>query len=183
MIVVGIDLGNKSRNGISVIDSNQEKLLDYSYLSYTDSPNPYTHRKKIVDRIREYINNYKVDVIIFEKVNLYVGRHISKLNNIMSLAFIQATLINEFSEDCEIIEVNVMSWKSRVLGSSRADKNDAINFVRKYYPDVNLEILVEHKRKDNEIIINHDLADSICIGIAGCRMYSELKIKGKVNYN
>lgn len=121
--------------------------------------------------------------MIFEKVNLYVGQHISKLNNIMSLAFIQATLINEFSDDCEIIQIDVRSWKARVLGSAKADKDDAINYVRNHYPDVNLEILVEHKRKDNEIIINHDLADSICIGIAGCRMYSELKIKGKVNYN
>ncbi len=165
------------------MDSNQEKLLDYSYFSYTDSPNSYTHRKRIVKKIREYINTYNVDVIIFEKVNLYVGRHISKLNNIMSLAFIQATLINEFSEDCEILEVNVMSWKARVLGSAKADKNDAINYVNNHYPDVNLEILVIHKRKDNEIVINHDLADSICIACAGCRMYNELKIKGKVNYN
>lgn len=133
--------------------------------------------------MREYINKYKVDVIIFEKVNLYVGQHISKLNNIMSLAFIQATIINEFSDDCDIIQVDVRSWKARILGSAKADKNDAINYVESHYPNVNLEIVIEHKRKDNEIIINHDLADSICISIAGIRMYDELKIKGLVNYN
>lgn len=133
--------------------------------------------------MREYINKYKVDVIIFEKVNLYVGQHISKLNNIMSLAFIQATIINEFSDDCDIIQVDVRSWKARILGSAKADKNDAIDYVKSHYPDVNLEIVIEHKRKDNEVVINHDLADSICISIAGIRMYDELKIKGLVNYN
>ena len=165
------------------MDSSQEKLLDYSYFVYGDSPNPYTHRKRIISKIREYLDRYNIDVIIFEKVNLYVGQHISKLNNIMSLAFIQATIINEFSEDCDIIQVDVRSWKARVLSSAKADKNDAVNYVRNHYPDVNLEIVVEHKRKDNEIIINHDLADSICIACAGCRMYNELKVKGLVNFS
>lgn len=183
MIVLGVDLGNKSRNGLAVMNSQEEQLLDYSYFIYSESPNPYEHRKRIIHKMREYIDKYKVDTIIFEKVNLYVGQHISKLNNIMSLAFIQATIINEFSDDCDIIQIDVRSWKSRILGSAKADKNDAVNYAMNHYPNVNLEILVEHKRKDNEVIINHDLADSICIACAGCRMYDELKVKGLVNYN
>ena len=89
------------------------------------------------------------------------------MDNIISMAFIQATIINEFSDDISISEVHVQSWKCKVLGSRSAKKEDAVKFVETNYPNVNLDILVEHKRKENEIIKNHDLADAICIGLYG----------------
>lgn len=182
MTVLGLDIGGKSRNGFCVMDS-EYKIKEYSYIQYDNSKTAYEHRIKINNEIERYLNKYNVDCILFEKVMLYRGQNVSPLANIMSLCRVQTSIIDKFSDRVDICEIPTRTWKSRVLGSAKADKNDAIDYVRNHYPDVNLEILVEHKRKDNEIIINHDLADSICIGIAGCRMYNELKIKGKVNYN
>ena len=85
------------------------------------------------------------------------------MTNITSMAFLQATLINEFSNKISISEVHVQSWKSKVLGSRSATKDDAVNYVETYYPNINLDIIVEHKKKGTEIIKDNDTADSICI--------------------
>lgn len=183
MIVIGCDLGNKSRNSLAVVNDNGD-LLDWSRITYNSKDiTPWQHRKNILTNIQDYINKYSPDYILFEKVNLFVGRHISKLNNIMSLAFLQASIINEFSEHIGIAEVDVRSWKSCILKNGNATKDDSVNYVLQRYPEVNLEIVVPHKRKANEVIIDNDTADAICI--ANCAIYKGIDWlnNNKVNFN
>jgi len=162
MIVIGVDLGNKSRNSICVMQDS--KLLEWSRLNYSDSNNTWEHRQKIVKQIKEYIKKYKLnkkDYLLFEQI--FFSRGLSRMANITSMAFLQATLINEFSNKISISEVHVQSWKSKVLGSRSATKDDAVNYVETYYPNVDLDIIVEHKKKGTEIIKDNDTADAVCI--------------------
>lgn len=185
-MIIGVDLGNKSRNCIAVMDSNY-KIYEYSSLTYNDKETtPYEHRQKICKQIYEYIEKYKLtknDWLLFEKISSFMHGYRSKLTNITSLAFIQATLINEFSDLISISEVAVVSWKAKVLNNMGGTKEDAIDYVKKYYPEINLDIIEHHKRKGDIIVKNHDLADAICIACYGNLVDKNKLVENIVNYN
>lgn len=181
-MVIGVDLGNKSRNSICVMDG--DKLLEWSRLSYCDAKNTLDHRKKIVKQIKEYIKKYnltKNDYLLFEQI--FFSKGLSRMANITSMAFLQATLINEFSDKINIVEVHVQSWKCKVLGSRSATKEDAVTLVEKSYPQVDLNIEVQHKRKGTEIVKDHDTADAICIALFAQKAGKDWLDLHKVNYN
>ena len=184
-MIIGIDLGNKSRNSISVVDG--DKLLEYSNLLYEPSKTTtLEHRQKICKQIQCYIDKYKLtidDWILFEKINSFMHGYRSKIENITSLAFIQATIINEFSDKISIAEVPVVSWKAKALGNRGAKKEDSVAYVEKHYPQVDLDIIIEHKRKGTtEIKKDDDTADAICIGLYGNIVNKKELEKRKVNY-
>lgn len=182
MIVIGCDLGNKSRNSLVVMDENR-KVLEYSRIKYdSSSTTVLQHRRNICNCIREYIEKYKPDYILFEKINLFVGSHVSKLNNIVSLAFLQCTIINEFSESIGISEINVQSWKALVLGNRNATKDDSVRFVRERYPEINLDILEKHKTVPDKTIVDNDTADACCIAIAALMKGEEWLKNNSVNF-
>lgn len=181
MIVLGIDLGNKSRNSIAVVNE-KEKVLTYSRLTYDGTITPWQHRQNVCKQIQAYIDKYNLteeDWIVFEKVNLFMGNHISKLANILSLASIQTTIINEFSGKIGIAEVPVVTWKSKILKTRTASKEDSVSFVQRNYPKIKLELVVKHKRKADEIVLDNDTADAVCIGLYGQRFSDSLE---KINW-
>lgn len=182
-MIIGIDLGNKSRNSIAVLDE-QSNLLEYSRLKYDPkTTTTWQHRKNICKQIQEYIDKYhltKYDWILFEQI--FFSRGYSRMANITSLAFIQATIINEFSDKISISEVHVQSWKSKVLGSRSATKDDAVNFVEEHYPQVDLNIVIHHPKKGDEISKDNDTADAICIGLYGNLVDIKKLEEHKVNY-
>lgn len=181
-MIIGCDLGNRSTNGLALIDNASLNILEYKYIRYDRTP--YHHRKEIVQIINDWIEKYYLglkDYILFEKINLYRGGYISKLSNIVSLAFLQATLINEFSERISISEVNVQTWKAKILKSKTATKDDAVRYVTLRFPYVNLDLVIKHKRKEDEIIKCHDLADACCIAEYGVRCNIEIS-KNTVNF-
>lgn len=184
-MIIGIDLGNKSRNSIAVMN-NKLKLCDYSSLKYdAKQTTPWEHRKKICKQIQKYIDKYhltKKDWILFEKINGFMHGYKSKLVNITSLAFIQATIINEFSDKISIAEVPVVSWKTVVLGNRAAKKEDSVAYVEKYYPKVNLTVIVEHKRKATEYLKDDDTADAICIACYGNKVSIDKLEERRVNF-
>ena len=180
-MVIGIDLGNRTRNSICVMQG--DKLLEWSRLNYSDSESAWHHRKKIVKQINEYIKKYKLtkdDYMLFEEIAFYRG--VSRMYNIVSMAFLQSTLINEFSDKISISAVHVQSWKSKVLGNRSAKKEDAVAFIEKNYPQVDLNIVIHHPKKGDEIIKDNDTADAICIGLYGS-ITDKKKLDSKlVNY-
>lgn len=178
-MIIGVDLGNKSRNSIAVMDE-QNNLIEYSRLKYDGSISVWQHRKNICKQIQEYIDKYsltKNDYLVFEQI--FFSRGLSRMANVTSMAFLQATIINEFSEQISICEVHVQSWKSKVLGSRSATKDDAVKYVEEHYPQVNLNIIIPHKRKEDELVKDNDTADAICIAVYGNIAKEKLKL---VNY-
>ena len=134
-MILGIDLGNKSRNAIALVDSTL-KVKEYNSITYNEKETtPWAHRKLICDQIQNYIKKYhltKQDWIIFEQVSMFMHGYNSKLTNIMSLAFIQATIINDFSNKISIAGVPVVSWKAKVLNNRGATKEDAIEYINEF---------------------------------------------------
>ena len=61
-------------------------------------------------------------------------------------------------------------------------KEDAIEYVEKHYPKVNLDIIEHHPKKGDIIIKDHDKADSICIAIFGNIVGSNYLNNKLVNY-
>lgn len=180
-MIIGIDLGNKTRNSICVMRG--EELLDWSRLNYADSKSAWHHRKKIIKQINEYIKKYKLtknDYLLFEEIAFYRG--VSRTYNIVSMAFLQATIINEFSDKISISAIHVQSWKSKVLGNRSAKKEDAVAFIESKYPQVDLDIVVHHPKKGDEIVKDNDTADAICIALFAQKVNTELLNKHKVNY-
>lgn len=180
-MIIGVDLGNKTRNSVCVMQG--DKLLEWSRLNYADSESAWHHRQKIVLQIRKYIKKYKLtkkDYLLFEEIAFYRG--VSRMYNIVSMAFLQATLINEFSDVISISTVHVQSWKSKVLGNRSAKKEDAVAFIEDHYPQVDLNIVIHHPKKGDEIVKDNDTADAICIALFAQKVDIELLNKHKVNY-
>ena len=180
-MVIGIDLGNKTRTSLAVM--NGEDLVTWSRFNYTDSKNAWEHRKKICKQIQDYIDAFhltKEDYILFEQI--FFGKGLSRMSNITSLAFIQATIINEFSDKISIVEVHIQSWKCKVLGGRSATKEDAVALVEAKYPQVDLDVVIPHKRKGDEIVKDNDTADAICIALYATKVDKKKLDDNLVNY-
>lgn len=182
-VVLGIDIGGSTRMGLSLFDNPTNTLLDYSTIRSIDSKNNLEHRLKLVEQIKFYYNKYNFDVLLYESIRLFSKGHI-QLQTILSLNKVQTTIVNEFSDKFDIFQVDVRSWKSKVLGNGNADKLAAIKYVHKLYPQINLIDEINHPRKKEiELQLNADLADSICISKSlSHNDYSILQDKNKQNY-
>lgn len=181
MIVLGMDIGGKTRNGFCVMDSKSGSILSTEYIIYDNKGTPLDHRQKLLNQIEFYISVHGLDCMLFEKINLFRGGGVSPLANIVSLCKVQTSIIDKFSNELIISEVPVQTWKSKILGSGKATKDDSINYVKSNYKKVELDIPNPSKKYPDRIDVNHDLADAVCIALYGCRFPDEIKNR-KVNY-
>ena len=180
--VMGVDIGGATRMGVSLFDNVDNKLLDYKTIRRCDSDTNLAHRLSLLHTILDMYSKYGIDILIFESIRLFTYDRI-QLPTILSLCRVQTTIINQCSDKFPIYSVDVRSWKSRVLGSANSDKHASIALVRHRFPQVNLIDAIEHPRKKEvELQLNHDLADSICISLCLRLDESILQDKNKLNY-
>lgn len=179
--VLGIDIGGSTRMGLSLYDNVEHKLIAYDTVKYNDKSN-LEHRKNLINSIHKMYSDFGIDILIFESIRLFSKGHI-QLATILSLCKVQTTIINEFSDSFDIYQVDVRSWKSRVLGNANADKNESIIHVTHKHPEVNLlDETVKPRKHEILLELNHDLADSIAISKCLRYDYSILQDKNKMNY-
>lgn len=181
MNILGMDIGGKTRNGLCLMNSDSERIIKSSFIVYDSKGTPLDHRMRILKEVRSYINDYGVDYIVFERINLFRGQGVSPLANIISLCKLQTTLIDNLSDLVPIADVVVRSWKSRILGSAKATKEDALKYVSQKYPEIDLKVPKFVVKNPDPFEWNHDLADSVCISLYGCRNIRDLE-KNKVNF-
>lgn len=180
--VLGIDLGGASRNGLALYSNTNKKLLYHKTIKRYEAKNNLEHRNNVISEMKKINDEFGIDIIIFESIRLFSYGKI-QLQTILSLNKMQTTIVNEFSNICDIYQVDVRSWKSRVLGSANADKSFSLMYVKNKYPDVNIYDEIYHPRiKETEIQLNHDIADSICISEVLKFDYSILQDKNKMNF-
>lgn len=180
--VLGIDLGGASRNGLALYSNANKKLLYHKTIKRYEAKNNLEHRNNVISEMKKINDDFSIDIIIFESIRLFSYGKI-QLQTILSLNKMQTTIVNEFSNICDIYQVDVRSWKSRVLGSANADKSFSLMYVKNKYPDVNIYDEIYHPRiKETEIQLNHDIADSICISEVLKFDYSILQDKNKMNF-
>lgn len=181
MLVLGVDIGGSTRNAMTLMDSDSEKILKYSYVPF-DSRTKYDHRNKVLAEVLRYTSEYHIDKMIFEAIRLYRGGRVSPLANIISLSKIQTKFIDNLSDIVDMYDVQVQEWKANILSNRNADKYESIRYVEGFYPEVDLKIIEHHKRKGDVEVINHDLADSVCIALYGCRHLDKFNDNNKLNY-
>lgn len=187
MNILAIDIAGKNRNGFALRNSNGN-LLWWNTLP-KKREDPVVHRQKIVEIINECFEKYKVDIILYEKINLFRASKIS-LPSILSLCKVQTTILDNFSDKATIIEIPVQSWKAMVLknyGGAHADKDSAINWVieneiDKHNLDIPIQVEVGVRKKVTEF--NHDLADAIAMSyVILCEKFHNECLCKKSKYN
>lgn len=180
--ILAIDIGGATRMGLAAYNLTDKKLLDYATIKRTDVKTNLHHRLQLVDEIKEFNNKYDIDLLLFESIRLFSYGHI-QLPTILSLNKVQTTILNEFSNDFDIYQVDVRAWKARVLGAANADKHASLTFVKHKYPDIDLlDEIVKPRKGETVFELNHDLADSIAIAHCLNIDYSILQDKNKLNY-
>ena len=166
MNLLSVDIAGKARNGFALRNDNGELLWWDTLPKLKETP--VEHRAKIVKIIKKCMDQFPVDIILYEKINLFRCSKIS-LPSILSLCKVQTSILDNFSNKCTIIEIPVQSWKAMVLknfGGAHADKEGAINWVieneiEKHNLDVPITVEVGVRKKTTEF--NHDLADAIAM--------------------
>lgn len=180
--VLGIDMGTSGRSGLALWDSNANSILEYATISRHNSKTNLEHRQNVLKAIHKINEKYPIDILIFESVRLFSYGHI-QMGTILSLCKMQTTIINEFSDKFDIYQVDVRSWKARVLGTAKADKNESVRYVQNKYSHINLlDEIVKPIKKEIVLEINHDLADACTISECLKYDYSILQDKNKMNY-
>lgn len=161
--IISVDIAGKARVGVSCFNLQSKKLVNYTSLDFDRKTSSREHRDKILEGIYSLSDIEDLEAIIFERINLYRNSKIS-LPSILSLARVQTSIIDEFgSESCKIFDVNVQSWKAKILGSRTATKEDSVRWALSNYPRTKDLIRLPDDKKGNKVY-NHDLADAICIG-------------------
>lgn len=180
--VLGIDIGGASRNGLALYSNTNKKLLYHETIKRYEAKNNLEHRTNVISEMKKIDDEFGIDIIIFEAIRLFSYGKI-QLQTILSLNKMQTMIVNEFSNICDIYQVDVRSWKSRVLGSANADKSFSLMYVKNKYPNVNIYDEIYHPRiKETEIQLNHDLCDAICISEVLKFDYGILQDKNKMNF-
>lgn len=180
--VLGIDLGGASRNGLALYSNKDKKLLYHKTIKRYEASSNLEHRNNVIMEMKTINEEYGIDIIIFEAIRLFSYGKI-QLQTILSLNKMQTTIINEFSDICDIYQVDVRSWKSRVLGSANADKSFSLMYIKNKYPNVNIYDEIYHPRiKETEIQLNHDICDAICISEVLKFDNGILQDKNKMNF-
>lgn len=187
MNILAVDIAGKARNGFALRNSDGD-LLWWNTLPKLKE-NPVEHRRKIVKIIKECMEKYQVDVILYEKINLFRCSKIS-LPSILSLCKVQTSILDNFSDKATIIEIPVQSWKAMVLknyGGAHADKDSAVNWVidneiEKRGLDIQITTEVGVRKVTTEF--NHDLADSIAMSyVILCKKFHDEYLCKKSKYN
>lgn len=180
--ILAIDIGGATRNGVALFNNKTKELVTYKTIRRIDAKTNLEHRMNIVNVIKDINKSYPIDIMIFESIRLFSYGHI-QLPTILSLEKVHTTLINEFSDNFDIYQVDVRSWKAKVLGTAKADKIASINYIQKHYPNINIiDEIIKPKKHEIVLEINHDLCDAICISHLLKMDYDCLLDKNKLNY-
>ena len=170
--VLGIDIGGATRTGIALFSNNKNELLYNTTILRRNVKNNVEHRKNIEKEILRIYEKFGIDILIFESIRLFnVGK--IQLQTILSQNKVQTTIVNAFSDKFDIYSVDVRSWKAKVLGTAKADKDMSISLIDK---------IERPKLKVIEYELNHDLADACAISTCLKMDYNILKDKNKMNW-
>lgn len=117
-----------------------------------------TEKRKTVRRVvKRLIKIYAPDFVTVERIRLFSGGNVSA-KVVMSLGALNLSIVDAADPVC-VYSIDTRSWKSKVIGSAKATKDDAVSFIR------GLGVKVK----------NHDQADAACMALYACRMDALLK--------
>lgn len=97
-----------------------------------------------------------LDMVVVERVRLFSGGFIS-IKSIVGLASLVMT-ISDAAGKIPVYSADTRAWKSKVLGSAKATKEDAVEFV-----------------KTLGYVVNDDAADAACLALYAFNRQANLK--------
>jgi len=158
MNILGVDLGTRH---FALCIMNEEGICHTEELDMSKIKSHKERRKMVWELLNEMDCDYSIvkpDMVVLEKIILFHKSHIN-VDTIKRLGGLSYLVIDHYY-GVDSYEVPVQSWKTSVLGSARATKEDAIVYVKEKYG-------VETK--------NDNLADAICIAECGHNHFHKLK--------
>ena len=151
MNILAIDIGGATRNGWAVI-TDKEILVADGHIDI-EKRNKGEHRRYVSSYVRDLVQKYDISFVLVERVKLFKGNNISKLANIESLSRLVGAITDKVYDLCPIRDVEVRTWKSKILRNTSSDKTFSVNYVLNQYKE--------------EVV--HDEADAICLAIYAAR--------------
>ena len=151
MIVLAFDQSYQ-RTGVAVAKDDKLICCESYELKFADKKMKRLFLRIITDL---YQKLYNPNMIVVERVRTFSGGNTEKKRTkgfFMSTSTIIALgcLVSSIVDSSKVpgYSADTRSWKSRVLGSAKADKNDAVKFIKKLGFDV-----------------DHDAADAGCMAL------------------
>jgi len=158
MNVLGVDLGTR-HFALCIMD--EKGICHTEELNMSKVKSHKERRKMVWKLLNEMDTNYSIvkpDIVVLEKIILFHKSHIN-VDTIKRLGGLSYLVIDHYFS-IDSYEVPVQSWKSAVLGSARAKKEDSIKYVESKY---------------GVITKNDNLADAICIAECAHKHFHKLK--------
>lgn len=150
MIIGGIDPGLKG--GIAIIDDN--KAFTY--------PIPISGKDINVSALVETLRSHKVELVVSEQVHSMPGQGVASTFSFGKGYGMVLGAVMGAGIPLEL--VTPQKWKGSVLSGTAKDKDAAIDFCTRRYPQVNLILPRCRKQHDG-------MADALCIAHYGLLIY------------
>ena len=140
--------------GFGISEDNQ--LITCWSVNLSKFKKKTTKRKYISKSVALAIVKYRVDFVIVERTRLFSQKFLSQAT-VIALGGLVSTIVDA-SYPKLVYSVDTRSWKSKVLGSAKSDKEDAVKFVLKLGFDV-----------------DHDASDAACMSLYPFKTGASLK--------
>lgn len=179
-IVIGVDQ-SYTRTGISIgVDGKLKKVSSIDYKGLKTRSEKRNELRKVLTRIIESnVSKATEMIIICERISTFRKSFGSKGNQqgsnpnyLKMTGALVAVIVDVATEyDVEVFSADTRSWKSRIVGTSKGDKDGnkkapTIRFVESLGFDLFIREKKTGKNK-GEKIYNDDAADSACICLYG----------------
>lgn len=154
MVILGID---ESYTNIGVSVAKDGKTIMFKSYNYKGCKTKTEKRNFTKRMVNYFTKKYKCDIIIVERIRHFSQGFMSK-NYIVATASLVAVIIDTaYKYNVPVFSVDTRSWKSKVVGTSKHNKNESskqptLDFVR--------NVLKLDAKNDDE-------ADAICIALYG----------------
>ncbi len=112
--------------------------------------------RRLVKRLTKF---YKPDFVTVERIRMFSGGNVS-MAVIMSLGALTLTVVDA-AWPLETYSIDTRSWKSKILGSAKASKQDGINYISSLGFEVD----------------NDDQGDAGCMALYASRSDALLKLE------
>lgn len=137
-----------SRTGIGISEDN--KLIYGESFDLSKFSNN-TQKRIFLSRLLKSLVMYNdVDIVLVERARTFSGSgqgHFISTRTIKAFGTMISTIVDAVFP-LPVYSVDTRSWKSKVLGSASASKDDAVKFVKKFGFE-----------------IDHDGADALCMAL------------------
>lgn len=184
-IIIGIDESYK-RTGISIVADGKIKSInsiDFQKIK-TNSEKRKILRQKLNELIIKLKSRAKEIIIIVERIRLHSAGFISE-DYIKSIGALIAVIVDTaYNYNVPVYSVDTRAWKSKIVGTTKAEENNLYVDPKKYptikylidlgYADKLKAYLPENTKIKNYLeddkgkyLYNDDAADSACIALYG----------------